>query len=198
MKKKYILQVLLLVPLIGNCQNFNIDNLYGYYIGISTSEIKNQSEIKHYMVLELTKNSYAINFNQLGDQRTFAYTDDIIAFKWDYQCTLSVLPDNSFQIKSNNFYFTLRSIDSLTLKIEGSTYLQYIGDTLYRVSARRFKGDYLANGWEYMPFYSQSSGDEIYILNSHLEYPQTPVWHYYNLEPFSHTYIYLIHFIFIH
>ena len=189
MNKNLVLYTFLLFPFLGNCQNFNMENMYGYYIGISLSNIKNKFEIKHYMVLALEKNFYAINFNQLGDQKTMAYSDDIIGLKWDYKCTAKVLSNNHLQIQSKNFYFNLKMIDSLTLKIEGSTYLQYIGDTLYRVSARRYNGDLLDNGWAYLPYYNQNGAEEIYVLNSYLDYPQAPVWYYYNLEANRRIYI---------
>ena len=185
---KYLIHILLLIPLLGNCQNFNMENSFGFYIGISSSDIKSGSEIKPYMLLVLRKNFYAINFNQLEAERMVAYSDDIIGPKWDYKCSMSIFMDNSFLIKSNNFYFILQRIDSLTLKIEGTTFTQYIGDTLYRVSSTRYNGDFLDNGWAYLPYSCSSMGEEIYILNYYLSFPQMPVWYYWNIETNSHIY----------
>jgi len=175
-----LLQIVLFFPLLVNCQTFILDNYYGYYIGISLSDLQNPDKLKYYMLLTLEKNFCALSFNQLGDEKFIPLSDDIMCYNWDYKCKLTTLPDNRLQIQSNNFYFTLKTIDSLRLKIENSTYLQYIGDTIYRVTGQTYKGDQLANGWSYIPAYNPSLGESIWGLNYYIDYPEKPVWYFYN------------------
>jgi hypothetical protein len=189
MSKKLVLQLLLFFPLLVNCQTFDFDKYYGDYIGILSSEIKNPDRLKHYMLLSLEKNFCGINFNQLEDQKFIPLTNDITCYNWNYKCKLTALLDNRLQIQSTNFYFTLEAIDSLRLIIKNSTYLQYVGDTIYRVTCHRYKGDPLSSGWSYLPAYNQSLGESIWGLNYYIDYPEKPVWYFYNFETNNRTFV---------
>lgn len=180
MKKSLVLQILLFLHFLGTCQNLNLNDYYGYYIGISNQDIKSQYDLKYYMLLTLQKGFCGINFNQPGEEKWMRMSDDIIAPHWAYQCSVIAIPDNQFKIESKSFFFSLKSIDSLRLKIENSTFTQYIGDTIYRITARKYKDDELYYSWSYFPVFVTSLGENIWRLNDKIMYPDKPVWYFIN------------------
>ena len=175
---KFVLQILLWLPFAGMCQTIYLNDYYGYYIGISQKEIKSTDQLKYYMLLTLCKNFCGVDFNQPGGKKWIAVTDDIIAPYWANHCEISNNANNQIQIQSDTFFFSLRPIDTLMLKIENSSFKEYVGDTLYRVSGRRYNDTMIWSGWTYCPVFNPNGGEEWWRLNENIIYPYKPVWYY--------------------
>ncbi len=188
MKRLVVIFFFQLFSLISLSQTLSLENYYGIYMGIDTSDIYGFGEVKKDLILSIEKNQFELEFNQLDNKKWFHLTPDINAPKWDYSGNLTILEDNLIRLRSGNLFFDLKVIDSLRLKIVISNKQNFINDTLYRVSGRRYIGESFLSDWTYYPN-SSILGETIWFSDYYITYPVNPVWYYNDYAKGTHVII---------